>query len=127
MIYGKETILYHEIKSALKSKEQIDKDIIEKIGENQAEGLVARGRSEKRDFDSSKSKFRSKSRHKNMVYNCYRKKHIKFECFKLKNKDKHTEKSNQKTLILPRLALQLMKVMGIFFFVTDDRTRSKNE
>ncbi|CAL9074811.1 unnamed protein product, partial [Musa textilis] len=40
MIYGKETISYQEIKSALKSKEQIDRDITRENRGNQAEGLV---------------------------------------------------------------------------------------
>lgn len=58
MIYGKEIISYQEIKSALKSKEQIDRDITGESRENQAESLNVRGRTDKREFDSSRSKSR---------------------------------------------------------------------
>ena len=77
LIYGKETVSYQEIKSALKSKEQIDRDITGESRGNQAEGLVVRGRMDKREFDSSRSKSRSKSRHRNLECRyCHKMGHI---------------------------------------------------
>ena len=95
MIYGKDTISYSCVKSALKSKEQIDRDITGESSSGQADGLFVRGRSEHRDFENNKSKGRSKSRHKNKICNyCKKKGHIKADCFKLKNKNKLEENRN---------------------------------
>ena len=99
MIYKKEIISYRKIKSALKPKEQMDRDIIGKINGGQAECLITRGKTKKRNFDSSRSKFRSKSRHRNLDCNyCHKMGHINANCFKLKKlkqKGKPSEKNNE--------------------------------
>ena len=128
MIYGKETVLYQEIKSALKSKEQIDRNITGESRENQAEGLVVRGRMDKREFDSSRSKSRSKSRHRNLECRyCHKMGHIKSDCFKLKNKLKQKEKFVEKTTESAEVSVATDEIVGNIFSAIDDRTRSKNE
>ena len=72
-------------KPVLKSKKQIDKHITEKINESQAEGLVAKDRTDKREFDNIISKSRCKFGHQNLECNyCYKIGHIKANWFKLK-------------------------------------------
>ena len=128
LIYGKETVSYQEIKSALKSKEQIDKNITGESRENQAEGLVVRGRMDKREFYSSRSKSRSKSRHRNLECRyCHKMGHIKSDCFKLKNKLKQKEKFVEKTIESAEASVASDENFGNIFFATDDRTKSKNE
>ena len=97
MIYGKDTISYSSVKSALKSKEQIDRDITGESSSGQAEGLFVRGRSESKDFEN-RSKGKSKSKHANKKCNyCKKKGHIKADCFKLKNKEKNNNSQNNNT------------------------------
>ncbi|MCQ7691360.1 DDE-type integrase/transposase/recombinase, partial [Salmonella enterica] len=128
LIYGKETVSYQEIKSALKSKEQIDKNITGESRENQAEGLVVRGRMDKREFDSSRSKSRSKYRHRNLECRyCHKMGHIKADCFKLKNKLKQKGKLVEKTTESAEASVATDENVGNIFSATDDRTRSKNE
>jgi len=67
MLYGKDDISYKDIKSILKSKEQIDRDITGKTSGNQGEGLFIRGRSNKKDSSSEKPKSRSKSSYRNVM------------------------------------------------------------
>ena len=122
------TVLYQEIKSALKSKEQIDKNITGESRENQAEGLVVRGRMDKRKFDSSRSKSRSKSRHRNLECRyCHKMGHIKSDCFKLKHKLKQKGKSVEKTTESAEASVASDENVKNIFFATDDRTMSKNE
>lgn len=75
MLYGKDSLTTAEIKAALNSKE------LQKNGESReesaGEGLVARGRPEKRDF-KSKNRARSKSRTKK-CFLCH-KGHFKRDC-----------------------------------------------
>ncbi|KAG6433809.1 hypothetical protein SASPL_105426 [Salvia splendens] len=97
MIYGKDTISYSSVKSALKSKEQIDRDITGESSSGQAEGLFVRGRPESKDFEN-RSKGKSKSKHANKKCNyCKKKGHIKADCFKLKNKEKNNINQNNNT------------------------------
>ncbi|KAG6388780.1 hypothetical protein SASPL_150216 [Salvia splendens] len=97
MIYGKDTISYSSVKSALKSKEQIDRDITGESSSGQAEGLFVRGRPESKDFEN-RSKGKSKSKHANKkCNNCKKKGHIKADCFKLKNKEKNNINQNNNT------------------------------
>ena len=85
MNYGKEIILYQEIKSTLKSMMQIDRDIIEEINGGQVEGLVVRGRTKNREFDSIISKYRFKFIYRILECNyCHKMGHIKANYFKLK-------------------------------------------
>lgn len=49
MFYRKDNISYRKIKSTLKSKEQIDRDIIEESRVSHGEGLFIRGRSNKKE------------------------------------------------------------------------------
>jgi hypothetical protein len=94
------------------------------IIDNQDEGLIAKGRSKSRNCGSSKSKFRSKSRHRNLVCYYYHKKgHIKSECFKLKNKDKHKEKS----IDAAEASVVTDENEENIFLVIDNRTRFENE
>ena len=129
MIYGKETISYQKIiKSALKSKEHIDRDITGESRGNQVEGLVVRDRIDKREFDSSRSKSRSKSRHRNLECRyCQKMGHIKADCFKLKNKLKEKGKLVEKTTKSAEASVAADENFRNIFFATDDRTRSKNE
>ncbi|CAL9106533.1 unnamed protein product, partial [Musa textilis] len=95
---------------------------------NQAEGLVVMGRTDKREFDSSRSKSRSKSRHRNLECRyCHKMGHIKADCFKLKNKLKQKEKIVEKTTESAEASVATDENFGNIFFATDDRTRSKNE
>ena len=128
LIYGKETVSYQEIKSALKYKEQIDRDITGESRGNQAEGLVVRDKMDKREFDSSRSKSRSKSRHRNLECRyCHKMGHIKSDCFKLKNKLKQKEKFVEKTIESAEVSVAIDENVGNIFSAIDDRTRSKNE
>ncbi|XP_065044048.1 retrovirus-related Pol polyprotein from transposon TNT 1-94 isoform X1 [Musa acuminata AAA Group] len=124
----KKTVLCQEIKSALKSKEQIDRNIIGESRGNQAEGLVVRGRMDKREFDSSRSKSRSKSRHRNLECRyCHKMGHIKTDYFKLKNKLKQKGKLVEKTTESAEASVASDENVENIFFATDDRTMSKNE
>ena len=126
MIYGKESVSYDSIKSALKSKEQIDRDITGETSRSQAEGLFVRGRSENRDFEKGKSKGRSKSRHKNLICNyCKKKGHIKADCYKLKNKEKSKVEQNNSNTAEASVAADENE--GIIFVATEDKVRSNKE
>ena len=110
MLYGKETISYKDIKSVLKSKELIDKDITKEIGDNQAQGLYVG----------------EKGKYKNLVCNyCHKNGHIKSECFKLKNKKTHLKdgESGEKSIE----ADVAVGYDGNIFFASHDDTKSKDE
>ena len=126
MIYKKESISYNTIKSALKSKEQIDRDITGETSGSQAEGLFVRGRYENRDFDKGRSKGRSKSRHKNIICNyCKKKGHIKADCYKLKNKEKNKIEQNNSNTAEASVATDENE--GIILVATEDKVRSNKE
>ena len=83
---------------------------------------------DKREFDSSRSKSRSKSRHRNLECRYYHKMgHIKVDCFKLKNKLKQKGKLVEKTTESAEASVATDENVGNIFFATDNRTRSKNE
>lgn len=91
------------------------------------EGLVVRGRIEKREIDSSRSKSRSKSKYRNLGCNYYHKMcHIKTNCFKLK-KLKQKEKSGEKSTETAETCVATNENKENIFFVIDDRIRSKHE
>ena len=125
MIYGKETISYREIKSALKSKEQIDRDITGETSGSQADGLFVRGRSEKRNTEN---RSRSKSRHKNVVCNyCKKKGHVISDCFKLKNKEKQKGKFVERNTESAEASIAADENDGTIFCATENNFRSNNE
>ncbi|KAF3635341.1 hypothetical protein FXO38_08304 [Capsicum annuum] len=96
MLYGKDNISYKEIKSILKTKEQIDRGITGESSAAHGEGLFVRGRSNKKESNSERSQSRLKSKPRNVVCKyCHKKGHLIFECYKLKNKEKRKENKNE--------------------------------
>ena len=92
MLYGsgRDTISINDVKDALNSKE-LKKRASENWGDNQAEGLVARDRSNEKGSSSNGGRSRSKSRKVKCFY-CKKEGHIKSECNLLKAK-KEKEKT----------------------------------
>lgn len=84
LIYGRQTITMVDVKETLSSKD------VTKRESREAKGLMARGRSEKKESNKGKKK-KSKSRSKNMkCFQCHKKGHFKKDCPKRKNKPKDT-------------------------------------
>lgn len=69
MLYGRDRISVKDVKASLLSKEKIDKEFTAKVSDNQAEGLVVRGRTKERNSGDGKSTSRSKSRHRDLTCN----------------------------------------------------------
>jgi 5'-3' exoribonuclease 2 len=82
-LYEKDTVTVNDIKSALNSKNLVDRSVTGSVNERSGEALVVKG------AGSSKSKNRDKT-----CFYCKRKGHIKEDCWRWKNKvekdqDKH--------------------------------------
>ncbi|KAH0714096.1 hypothetical protein KY284_007001 [Solanum tuberosum] len=129
MLYGKDNISYREIKSILKSKEQIDRDITGESSVTHGEGLFVRGRSNKKESSSERFKSRSKSRYKNVVCKyCHKKGHIISECYKLKNKEKHKENKHEHQNTDPAEAsVAADESDGTIFLATSNSFKSNDE
>ncbi|PON52990.1 Zinc finger, CCHC-type, partial [Parasponia andersonii] len=86
ILYSRESLTLSVAYDSLISKEKMDQIVTGT--ETQAEGLVARGRTQERNFGSD-NRGRSKSRNKSKTCNyCKKKGHIKSECYKFQNKNK---------------------------------------
>ncbi|KAM3338113.1 putative protein isoform X1 [Capsicum galapagoense] len=115
ILYGKETISYRKIKSMLKSKDQIDRDITEEGSGNQVSDLFVRSRSNE------------KSRFSNLVYYyCHKKGHIKFNCPKLQNKGK-VKKNEHGDSDTVEASVAADEIEGAIFLVTENIFCSNNE
>jgi gag-polypeptide of LTR copia-type/GAG-pre-integrase domain len=100
MVYSREKITLEDVKSTLQAKLHLDNEMINVEKESQGVSLVVdRGRSWHKT--SKEGRTRSKSRHKDLTCNYCKKKHIKANYFKLKNKQK-TDKSasSEKTNVI---------------------------
>nr|ABA91380.1 retrotransposon protein, putative, Ty1-copia subclass [Oryza sativa Japonica Group] len=100
ILYSRDTLTLKEVYDALHTKEKMKKMVPSEGSNSQAEGLVVRGRQQKkntknqsRDKSSSSYRGRSKSRgrYKSCKY-CKRDGHDISECWKLQDKDKRTRK-----------------------------------
>ena len=58
---------------------------------------------------------------------CHKIGHIKANCFKLKNRLKQKRKSAEKNIKIAETGVAADENEENIFFVTDDRTKSKNE
>ena len=94
MLYGSggDTTSIDDVKDALSSKE-LKKKVSKNWGDNQAEGLIARGRFTKKGSSSNRGRFRSKSKSITVkCFYCKKEGHMKSECNLLKAK-KEKEKT----------------------------------
>ncbi|KAF3623627.1 hypothetical protein FXO38_30648 [Capsicum annuum] len=115
ILYGKENISYRKIKSMLKSKDQIDRDITGEGSGNQAFSLFVR------------SKSNEKSRFSNPVCYYYHKKgHIKFNCPKLQNKGK-VKKNEHGDSDTAEASVAADEIEGAIFLVTENISCSNNK
>lgn len=82
LMYGRQSLSMANVKETLSSKQATKKELKE------AEGLVARGRTEKRNGFKGKKR-RSNSRPKNLkCFQCYKEGHFKKDCPEKRNKNK---------------------------------------
>ncbi|XP_070015224.1 uncharacterized protein [Nicotiana sylvestris] len=113
MFYTNDNLSYKDIKTILKSKEQIDSDITGEASGTQAEvGLFVRGKSD------------STSRYINLECRyCHKKGHIIFECYELKNKEKHKERKNEhKDTYTAVVSVATDEIEGIILLATKTST-----
>ncbi|KAF3642236.1 Polygalacturonase [Capsicum annuum] len=129
MLYEKDNISYKEIKSILKTKEQIDRDITGKGRTTHGEGLFVRGRSSKKESNSEKSQSRSKSKFRNVVCKyCHKKGHLISECYKLKNKEKEKENKNEhQNVDSTEASVAADESEGTIFLETNSSFKSNDE
>ena len=89
LLYGRQTLSLEEVKSALGTKKLKDKQDNPKS--ESSEGLMARGRPEKRE-SKGKKQGRSKSKQKNLkCFHCHKEWHFKRDFPERKNKNKETK------------------------------------
>ena len=99
MLYGlgRDSISIDDVKDALNSKE-LKKKVSENWGDNQADGLIARSRSNENGSSSNGEKSRSKSRSGKCHY-CKKEGHWKKECTLLKEKKEKDSTSNTSNVV----------------------------
>nr|AAT44282.1 putative polyprotein [Oryza sativa Japonica Group] len=100
ILYSRDTLTLKEVYDAFHAKEKMKKMVTSEGSNSQAEGLVVRGRQQKKNTknqsrDKSSSSYRgrtkSRGRYKSCKY-CKRDGHDISECWKLQDKDKRTGK-----------------------------------
>ncbi|KAL5820776.1 hypothetical protein ACOSQ3_022658 [Xanthoceras sorbifolium] len=90
MMYGHETLTIEEVKASLNSKE-LKKKVLESKFKGSAEGLVIRGRTEKKGSTSGRGRSRSKFKPtKQKCFYCHKEWHFKKNYTKRKGKEKET-------------------------------------
>ncbi|KAH9716107.1 Integrase catalytic domain-containing protein [Citrus sinensis] len=90
LLYGRQSISMADVKDSLSSKE------VTKRAETKAgEGLMARGRPEKRNYNKGKKRDKSKSKNKNLkCFHCHKEGHFKRDYPDRKNKGKEGHGKN---------------------------------
>ncbi|KAH9754460.1 hypothetical protein KPL71_015451 [Citrus sinensis] len=89
LLYGRQSLSLEEVKSALGTKKLEDKQ--EKADSESGEGLMARGRPEKRE-GKGKKQGRSKSKQKQLkCFHCHKEGHFKRDCPERKSKIKDSK------------------------------------
>ncbi|XXG58369.1 hypothetical protein AAC387_Pa04g0693 [Persea americana] len=87
MMYGRETLSKEDVESALNSKE-LKKKVTTKSHDSSSEGLVARGRTEKKEHNRrGRSRSKSKTR-KLKCFKCHKEGHFRKDCPERKGKEK---------------------------------------
>ncbi|KAH9682681.1 hypothetical protein KPL71_027445 [Citrus sinensis] len=82
LLYGRQSISMADVKDSLSSKE-----VTKKAETKAGEGLMARGRPEKKDYNKGKKRDKSKSKNKNLkCFHCHKEGHFKRDCPDRKNK-----------------------------------------
>ena len=103
MLYGRESITLEIVENSLKSADLRGKLGGQNTSEDQDQGLVVRGRSEKKG-NGNKGRGRSKSKSsadKSQIecFYCHKKGHYKNECLALKNKKNKDDKSGSASVV----------------------------
>ncbi|KAH9750945.1 Integrase catalytic domain-containing protein [Citrus sinensis] len=97
LLYRRQTLSLEEVKSALGTKKLKDKQ--DNPESESSEGVMARGRPEKRE-SRGKKQDRSKSKQKNLkCFHCHKEGHFKRHCPERKNKNKETKERTGNTAI----------------------------
>ncbi|KAH9801673.1 hypothetical protein KPL71_001112 [Citrus sinensis] len=119
LIYGRQALTMVDVKETLSSKAATKKE------SKEAEGLMARGRSEKKENNRGKQK-RSKSRPKNKkCLTCHKEGHFKKDCPDRKNKSRDMkEKTGDATVASESIESNGYDSAEVLI-VTNDQTRSK--
>ncbi|KAH9718762.1 hypothetical protein KPL71_022343 [Citrus sinensis] len=90
LLYGRQSISMADVKNSLSSKE-----VTKKAETKAGEGLMARGRPEKKDYNKGKKRDKSKSKNKNLkCFHCHKEGHFKRDCPDRKNKGKEGHGKN---------------------------------
>ncbi|KAH9782240.1 hypothetical protein KPL71_008811 [Citrus sinensis] len=89
LLYGRQSLSLEEVKSALGTKKLKDKQ--DNSESESSEGLMVRGRSEKREY-KGKKQGRSKSKQKHLkCFHCHKEGHFKRDCPERKTKEKESK------------------------------------
>ncbi|KAH9752645.1 hypothetical protein KPL71_014775 [Citrus sinensis] len=102
LIYGRQTLSLKDVKDALKSKDLKKRSDMK--DQNNAEGLVAKGKPEKKHNkqkknNSQKDKAEKKKKKKRKCYFCQKEGHYIKDCFEKKKLEELQKKSNGKTAV----------------------------